>query len=39
MLNPNIEIKKWFVTNLGTATSLPVYDGIAPKITYPSILF
>ena len=30
MLNPNIEIKKWFVTNLGTATSLPVYDGIAP---------
>jgi hypothetical protein len=31
MLNPNIEIKKWFVTNLGTATSLPVYDGIAPE--------
>ena len=30
MLNPNIEIKKWFYTNLGTATSLPVYDGIAP---------
>ena len=30
MLNPNIEIKKWFVTNLGTATGLPVYDGIAP---------
>ena len=31
MLNPNIEIKKWFVTNLGTATALPVYDGIAPE--------
>ena len=31
MLNPNIEIKKWFVTNLGTATGLPVYDGIAPE--------
>jgi hypothetical protein len=30
MLNPNIEIKKWFVTNLGTATGLPVYDGMAP---------
>jgi hypothetical protein len=30
MLNPNIEIKKWFVTNLGTATGVPVYDGIAP---------
>jgi hypothetical protein len=30
MLNPNIEIKKWFYTNLGTATSLPVYDGLAP---------
>ena len=30
MLNPNIEIKKWFVTNLGTASGLPVYDGMAP---------
>ena len=30
MLNPNIEIKKWFYTNLGTATGLSVYDGIAP---------
>ena len=30
MLNPNIEIKKWFVTNLVTATGLPVYDGMAP---------
>jgi len=29
MLNPNIEIKKWFYTNLGTASALPVYDGIA----------
>ena len=31
MLNPNIEIKKWFYTNLGTATSLAVYDGFAPN--------
>jgi len=31
MLNPNIEIKKWFYTNLVTATTLPVYDGIAPN--------
>jgi len=30
MLNPNIEIKKWFYTNLVSATSLPVYDGLAP---------
>jgi hypothetical protein len=30
MLNPNVEIKKWFVTNVGTASGLPVYDGIAP---------
>jgi hypothetical protein len=30
MLNPNIEIKKWFVTNIASATGLPVYDGIAP---------
>ena len=30
MLNPNIEIKKWFFTNLSSATSLNVYDGIAP---------
>ena len=31
MLNPNIEIKKWFVTNLTSATSLVVYDGFAPE--------
>ena len=31
MLNPNIEIKKWFYTNLVSATSLPVYDGMAPN--------
>ena len=31
MLNPNIEIKKWFYTNLVSVTSLPVYDGIAPE--------
>lgn len=30
MLNPNVEIKKWFYTNLTSATSLPVYDGMAP---------
>ena len=30
MLNPNIEIKKWFFTNIETATSLNVYDGFAP---------
>lgn len=30
MLNPNIEIKKWFYTNLTTATGLVVYDGMAP---------
>lgn len=30
MLNPNIEIKKWFYTHLGTATGLSVYDGMAP---------
>jgi hypothetical protein len=30
MLNPNIEIKKWFYTNLVSSTTLPVYDGIAP---------
>ena len=33
MLNPNIEIKKWFFTHLGTATGLPVFDGIAPDNT------
>lgn len=31
MLNPNIEIKKWFYTNLASATSLVVYDGFAPE--------
>jgi hypothetical protein len=31
MLNPNIEIKKWFYTNLTSATSLVVYDGFAPE--------
>ena len=31
MLNPNIEIKKWFYTALVNATSLPVYDGMAPE--------
>ena len=31
MLNPNIEIKKWFFTNLTSATALVVYDGFAPE--------
>ena len=31
MLNPNIEIKKWFYSQLVSATSLAVYDGIAPE--------
>ena len=30
MLNPNIEIKKWFYSELVNATELPVYDGFAP---------
>lgn len=30
MLNPNIEIKKWFYTELVSATNLGVYDGFAP---------
>ena len=33
MLNPNIEIKKWFITHVGTATGLGVYDGFAPELT------
>ena len=31
MLNPNVEIKKWFYSNLVSATSLHVYDGFAPE--------
>ena len=31
MLNPNIEIKKWFYTNLTIASGLVVYDGFAPE--------
>jgi len=31
MLNPNIEIKKWFYTNLASASGLFVYDGFAPE--------
>ena len=30
MLNPNIEVKKWFYTNLTSSSGLPVYDGYAP---------
>jgi hypothetical protein len=30
MLNPNIEIKKWFYTHLTSSSGLPVYDGFAP---------
>jgi len=32
MLNPNIEIKKWFITHVASATGLNVYDGMAPDI-------
>ena len=32
MLNPNIEIKKWFITHIASATGLNVYDGMAPDI-------
>ena len=39
MLNPNVEIKKWFVTNVASATGLTVYDGIAPdNATSPYII-
>ena len=31
MLNPNIEIKKWFYTHLVSATGLGVYDGFSPE--------
>jgi hypothetical protein len=31
MLNPNIEIKKWFFTNLTSTSGLVVYDGFAPE--------
>jgi hypothetical protein len=31
MLNPNIDIKKWFYTNLVSITDLDVYDGMAPE--------
>jgi hypothetical protein len=30
MLNPNIDIKKWFINHIETATELNVYDGFAP---------
>jgi hypothetical protein len=30
MLNPNVDIKKWFVTNITNAIDLVVYDGFAP---------
>lgn len=30
MLNPNIEIKKWFFTAIENAITLKVYDGFAP---------
>jgi hypothetical protein len=33
MLNPNVEIKKWFYTHLTSASGLEVYDGIAPETT------
>ena len=30
MLNPNVEIKKWFYTHLTSTSGLPVYDGFEP---------
>ena len=30
MLNPNIEIKKWFISHILDVTSLQVFDGFAP---------
>jgi len=30
MLNPNIEIKKWFYDEIVAATSLSVFDGMVP---------
>jgi hypothetical protein len=30
MLNPNIDIKKWFINHIADATDLNVYDGFAP---------
>jgi hypothetical protein len=30
MVNPNIEIKKWFINTINTATGIGVYDGMAP---------
>jgi len=30
MLNPNVEIKKWFISTIATATGIGVYDGMAP---------
>ena len=32
MLNPNVEIKKWFYTHLTSVTGLTVYDGMAPDV-------
>jgi hypothetical protein len=34
MLNPNVEIKKWFVNEIAAATNLPVFDGMAPDNNY-----
>lgn len=31
MIDPVSEFKKWVITTLGTATGLPVYDGINPN--------
>lgn len=31
MKNPNIELKKWFVSQVATLTGLSAYDGIAPS--------
>lgn len=32
MLNPNVEIKKWFISHIATVTGLQVFDGFAPDL-------
>jgi hypothetical protein len=32
MLNPNVEIKKWFITHIASASGLQVFDGFAPDL-------
>jgi hypothetical protein len=32
MLNPNVDIKKWFISHIKTLTNLEVFDGFAPNL-------